>query len=73
MNENGRILQLANLCITQMERSLHEPGVKLDIKAVNEYGKAMKAMMEIVRECNAQQMMIQPIEVIMGEGEKYAN
>ena len=73
MNENNRILQLADLCIAQMEQGLNEPGAKLDIKAINEYGKAMKSMMDIVRECKAQQMMIQPIEVIMGEGEKYAN
>ena len=72
MNENTRILNLANLCISQMEQGLSD-SPKTDIKALKDYGTVMKNMLEIVRECKAEQMLIQPIEVIMGEGEKYAN
>ena len=72
MNENQRILQLANLCIGQMEQALAVDS-RVDVKALKDYSSVMKTMMEIVRECSAQQLLIQPIEVIMGEGDAYAN
>ena len=73
MKESQKILNLANLCIDRMEKTLDESDAKIDIKAINEYGKAMKTFLDVVDQCNSRQIMMEPIKVIMGEGEKYAN
>ncbi len=78
MKHSERIIRLAEQGISCMERALEKPDElikdgKTDIKSLKEYANTMKTLSELVRELKKEEEQIQPIEVIMGEGEKYAN
>ena len=79
MNDNDRIIELARQGISHMERALDNPGElldakgKTDIKALKDYAATMKSLSELIRELKQEQMVIQPIEVILGEGERFGD
>ena len=79
MNDNEKILSLAREAILKIEgafqdeKNLLDKEQRMDVKLLKEYANTMKTLAEIIREAKNEQLMIQPIEVILGGAEEYAD
>ena len=61
-----------------MERALEKPEElikdgKTDIKSLREYANTIKTLSELVRELKKEEMLIEPIQVVLGEAEGLAD
>lgn len=48
-------------------------GAKMDVKTLKDCAATMKTFAELSRELKNEQIMMEPIKVLMGEAEKFAD